>query len=272
MSHLILPERKESESNEKRGMAAAKSGGAVVAKRAGDERRRLVIAESKSNRMMESRGMEEHKHYSRELGWNESLIVGRGPMTNADSPTVHSSFIAAKLQDEAPEAWWRWDEIKIKEKREDMLVILAGPDGPGSQRMKRESGRKKECERKEVQHPRTQAHPGVLYQTTTSPQEKHKHPIISGDDTKWDDKTSQMLASPLFPPCSDTEKLEHGTENPWVSLYTYMDDEDAFGVPLAWRGCVGQEKEERYELLWLGFHYWVECRDQMDSGRKRKKS
>lgn len=34
MSHLIFPERKESESNEKRGMAAAKSGGAVVAKRA----------------------------------------------------------------------------------------------------------------------------------------------------------------------------------------------------------------------------------------------
>lgn len=53
-----------------------------------------------------------------ELGWNESLIVGRGPMTNADIPTVHSSFIAAKLQDEAPEAWWRWDEIKIeREKR-----------------------------------------------------------------------------------------------------------------------------------------------------------
>ena len=66
MSHLILPERKESESNEKRGMAAAaKSGGAVAAKKAGDERWRLVIAESKSNRMMESRGMEEHKHYSR---------------------------------------------------------------------------------------------------------------------------------------------------------------------------------------------------------------
>ena len=36
------------------------------------------------------------------------------------------------------------------------------------------SGRKKECERKEVQqHPRTQAHPGFLYQTTTSPQEEH---------------------------------------------------------------------------------------------------
>lgn len=38
MSHLIFPERKESESNEKRGKAAAaKSGGAVVAKRAGGE-------------------------------------------------------------------------------------------------------------------------------------------------------------------------------------------------------------------------------------------
>lgn len=49
----------------------------------------------------------------------------------------------------------------------------AGPDGPGCQRMKGESGRKKECERKEVQqHPRTQAHPGFLYQTTTSPQEE----------------------------------------------------------------------------------------------------
>lgn len=67
MAHLILPERKESESNEKRGVAAvrvAECGGAV-ATRAREKRRRLVIAECKSNRMMESRGMEEHKHYSR---------------------------------------------------------------------------------------------------------------------------------------------------------------------------------------------------------------
>ncbi|KAI4819426.1 hypothetical protein KUCAC02_004673, partial [Chaenocephalus aceratus] len=51
------------------------------------------------------------------------------------------------------------------------------------------------------------------------------HPIISGDD-----KTSQMLASPRFPPCSDTES----------------------------------------ELLWLGFHYWVECR-RPDGERKEEK-
>lgn len=36
----------------------------AVATRAREEMRRLVIAECKSNRMMESRGMEEHKHYS----------------------------------------------------------------------------------------------------------------------------------------------------------------------------------------------------------------
>lgn len=66
-AHLILPERKESESNEKRGVAAvrvAERGGAVAA-RAREQRRRLVIAECKSNRMIESGGMEEHKHYSR---------------------------------------------------------------------------------------------------------------------------------------------------------------------------------------------------------------
>lgn len=66
MAHLILPERKESESNEKR----EEGGGAVrvaecngaAASRAVAERWRLVIAECKSNRMMEGRGMEEHKH------------------------------------------------------------------------------------------------------------------------------------------------------------------------------------------------------------------
>lgn len=66
MAHLILPERKESESNEKRGVAAvrvAERGGAAAA-RAREKRRRLVIAECKSNRMMEGGGMEEHKHYS----------------------------------------------------------------------------------------------------------------------------------------------------------------------------------------------------------------
>lgn len=40
-------------------------------------------------------------------------------------------------------------------------------------------------------------------------------------------------------------ELGHGTENLWRSLYTYMDDEDAFGVLLAWQGYVGQEREER---------------------------
>lgn len=71
MAHLILPERrkkkKKSESNEKRGVAAgrvAECSGAVAV-RAREERQRLVTAECKSNRMMESRGMEEHKHYSR---------------------------------------------------------------------------------------------------------------------------------------------------------------------------------------------------------------
>lgn len=66
MAHLILPERKESESNEKRGVAAMRVGecGGAVATRARERRRRLVTAECKSNRMMESRGIEEHKHYS----------------------------------------------------------------------------------------------------------------------------------------------------------------------------------------------------------------
>lgn len=36
-------------------------------------------------------------------------------------------------------------------------------------------------------------------------------------------------------------------KNLWMSLYTYMDDEDAFGVPRAWRRCIGQEREERCE-------------------------
>lgn len=42
-------------------------------------------------------------------------------------------------------------------------------------------------------------------------------------------------------------ELEHGTENLSMSLYTYMDDEDAFWAPLAWRGYVGQAREERCE-------------------------
>ena len=79
----------------------------------------------------------------------------------------------------------------------------------------------------------------------------------------WDDETSQMLAFLLLPLCAQTQRvrhrhrqkrkkknipphisafsshltanalwvmleLEHGTENLWMSLYTYMDDEDAF--------------------------------------------
>lgn len=65
MAHVILPERKERESNEKKAAVRAAECGGAVTSRAREERRRLVIAECKSNRMMESRGMEEHKYYSR---------------------------------------------------------------------------------------------------------------------------------------------------------------------------------------------------------------
>ena len=64
MTHLILPERKERESNEKGGCSG--EGGWVWWCSSGSkrERRRLVSEECKSNKMMEGRGMEERKPHS----------------------------------------------------------------------------------------------------------------------------------------------------------------------------------------------------------------
>lgn len=63
ITHLILPERKKrSTSNEKRGLAAVR-----VAERGSNSKREeaeIVHCKVKSNRMKESRGMEEHKHNS----------------------------------------------------------------------------------------------------------------------------------------------------------------------------------------------------------------
>lgn len=42
-------------------------------------------------------------------------------MTDIDSPTVHSSLITAKLEEEAVEVGRRWEE---RQELEDMLVIL----------------------------------------------------------------------------------------------------------------------------------------------------
>lgn len=54
-------------------------------------------------------------------------------------------------------------------------------------------------------------------------------------------------------------ELEHGTENLWMSLYTYMDDEDAFWVPWAWRRYVGSGKGRsnvrRIQNKWSNLNY-----------------
>lgn len=68
MAHLILLERKESENNEKRGVAmrlTVYECDGVALSRGREGRWRLVVGERKRSRMMEGRGMEEHKHYSR---------------------------------------------------------------------------------------------------------------------------------------------------------------------------------------------------------------
>lgn len=68
MAHLILLERKESKSNEKKGgwqqWVGAEGGGAEEAN-AREETNVLVIAECKTKNMMECRGSGEHKPYSR---------------------------------------------------------------------------------------------------------------------------------------------------------------------------------------------------------------
>lgn len=70
MARLILPERKESENNEEKGggvpmRVAVYECDGVATRRGREQRWRLVVGERKSSRMMEGRGMEEHKHYSR---------------------------------------------------------------------------------------------------------------------------------------------------------------------------------------------------------------
>lgn len=64
--HLISPERKERESNEKREDEAARVAecDGAIAMKVREERWRLVTAEFQRNRMMVSRGMQEHKPYS----------------------------------------------------------------------------------------------------------------------------------------------------------------------------------------------------------------
>lgn len=42
-----------------------------------------------------------HNPIIAELGWDESLSGRTCPMTNIDSPTVHSSLINAKLEEDA---------------------------------------------------------------------------------------------------------------------------------------------------------------------------
>lgn len=79
----------------------------------------------------------------------------------------------------------------------------AGPDGPGCQRMKGECGRKKECERKEVQQdPRTQAHPGFLYQTTTSPQEEQQAKNTPMDYLVHLFESDAVFLAAILPPCA----------------------------------------------------------------------
>lgn len=51
---------------------------------------------------------------------------------------------------------------------------------------------------------------------------------------------------------------EHSTENLWMSLYTYMDDEDAFWVPLAWQATwvrKGRSDVRRIQNKWSNLNY-----------------
>ncbi|TNN68518.1 hypothetical protein EYF80_021303 [Liparis tanakae] len=67
------------------------------------------------------------------LGWDESLVGGRRPMTDIDSPAVYSSLIAAKLEDEAAEVG-RHLPSPTRSVHTDRDA--AGPDGAGRQRPK----------------------------------------------------------------------------------------------------------------------------------------
>lgn len=66
-----------------------------------------------------------HNPIIAELGWDESLSGRTCPMTNIDSPTVHSSLINAKLEEDAAGGGLEKgrDKDKTTKKKEDMLVI-----------------------------------------------------------------------------------------------------------------------------------------------------
>lgn len=64
-----------------------------------------------------------HNPVITELGWDESLSGRTWPITNIDSPTVYSSLITAKLEEEAPKVEMGGDQDKKRKEREDMLVI-----------------------------------------------------------------------------------------------------------------------------------------------------
>lgn len=76
---------------------------------------------------------------------------------------------------------------------------------------------------------RDNPHPAT---TSSTPTDKHTH-------------TSAFSTHPTANALWVILELEHGRENLWMSLYTYMDDKDAVWVPLAWWRYIGQEREEQ---------------------------
>lgn len=85
--------------------------------------------------------------------------------------------------------------------------------------------------------------PFLCAQTERDRHRQKKHTHTHNANTHISAFPSHLTANALWVML----ELELGTENLRMSLYTYMDDEDAFWVPLAMRGYVGQEREEQCE-------------------------